>query len=83
MKNIQHIPLVNCNKILMPPLHIKLGLMKNFMKTMAKPCFNGFEFLCINFFKLSQAKLNEGIFVDLRIREVFKDPEFARVFLAM
>ena len=36
VKNIQHIPLVNPDKVLMPPLHIKLRLMKNFVKAMAK-----------------------------------------------
>ena len=37
MKNIQHISLVNPDKVLMPPLHTKLGLMKNFVKAMVKP----------------------------------------------
>ena len=36
VKNIQHTPLVNPDKVLMPPLHIKLRLMKNFVKAMAK-----------------------------------------------
>ena len=52
VKNIQHTPLVNPDKVLMPPLHIKLGLMKNFVKAMAKQNSNGFKFL----FKVSQAK---------------------------
>ena len=30
----QHIPLVTSEKVLMPPLHIKLGLKKNFVKPM-------------------------------------------------
>ena len=29
-------PLVDMNKVLLPPLHIKLGLMKNFMKALHK-----------------------------------------------
>ena len=49
IKIIQHIPLVNFNKVLMPLLYIKLGLMKKFVKAMAKHCLNGFEFLCKNF----------------------------------
>jgi len=32
--NIQHPALVEVGKILLPPLHIKLGLMKNFVKAM-------------------------------------------------
>ena len=78
MKNIQHTPLVNPNKVLIPPLHIKLGLMKNFVKAMAKQNSNGFELFCKKFLKLSQAKLKEGIFVGPQIREVFEDPEFEK-----
>ena len=80
MKNIQRIPFVNPNKVLMPPLHIKLGLMKNFVKAMAKHRSNSFEFVCKNFPKLSQAKLKEGIFFGPRIRKVFQDPEFKKNF---
>ena len=56
----------------MPPLHIKLGLIKNFVKAMAKHRLNGFEFLCKKFPKLSQAKLKEGIFVGSQIRIVLE-----------
>ena len=31
--NVQHQPLVSCAHVLLPPLHIKLGLIKNFVKT--------------------------------------------------
>ena len=65
MKNIQHIP------YLMPPLHIKLGLIKNFVKAIAKHCSNGFEFLCKKFPKLNQANLKEGIFVGPQIQRIF------------
>ena len=57
----------------MPPLHIKLELMKNFVKTMAKQNSNSFEFLFKKFLKLSQAKLKEGIFVSPQIRELLED----------
>ena len=73
MKNIQHIPLVNLDKVLM---HIKLELMKNFVKAMAKHHLNDFEFLCKKFSQLSQAKLKEEIFVGSQIWKVFEDPEF-------
>ena len=53
IKNIQLIPLVNPNKVLMSPLHIKLGLMKNFVKAIAKHCLHGFKFHCKKFSKLS------------------------------
>ena len=72
MKNIQHVLLVTSDKIVMPPLNIKLGLIKNFMKAMAKHCSNNCGFFCKNFPKLSQANLKEGIFVGPQIPKVFK-----------
>ena len=63
VKNIQHIPLVNPDKVLMPPLHIILGLMKNFVKAMAKQNSNDFEFLCKKFPKLSQVEKKESLLV--------------------
>ena len=55
-------PLVDMNKVLLPPLHIKLGLMKNFVKALLK---NGaaFQHLSTVFPGFSAAKLKEGIFV--------------------
>ena len=35
-KNVQHPPLVDGKKILLPPLNIKMGLMKNFVKALHK-----------------------------------------------
>ena len=57
-------PLVDMNKVLPPPIHIKLGLMKNFVK--ALHVFPGH----------SAAKLKEGIFLGPQIREVLKDTDF-------
>ena len=53
---------MDMNKVLLPPLHIKLGLMKNFVKALHK---NGaaFQHLFTVFPGLSAAKLEEGIFV--------------------
>ena len=62
-------PLVPVSVILLPPLHIKLGLVKNFIKAMVKKkkrdAKNGdfndtMEFLATVFPKLSAAKLDEG-----------------------
>ena len=63
-------PLVDMNKVLLLPLHIKLGLMKNFMKALHK---NGaaFQHLSTVF-----PGLKEGIFVRPQIREVLKDTDF-------
>ena len=64
-------PLVNMNKVLLPPLHIKLGLMKNFVKGLHK---NGAAFQHLSTVFL--VKLKEGIFVGPQIREVLKDTDF-------
>ena len=54
---MQHPALAEWYKIMLPPLHIKLGLMKNFVKAM--PAFN---YLAEKFPRLSEAKIKEGIF---------------------
>ena len=68
-------PLVDMNKVLLPPLRIKLGLMKNFVKALHE---NGaaFQHLSTVFPGLSAAKLKGGIFVGPQIREVLKDTDF-------
>jgi hypothetical protein len=77
IKNIIHQPLVDSQKIIMPPLHIKLGLMKQFVKALPKDgaCFN---YLCLKFPALSQEKLKEGIFIGPQINNLFKDQEFEK-----
>ena len=65
-------PLVD---MLLPPLHIKLGLMKNFVKALHKNTA-AFQHLSTVFPCLSAAKLKEGIFVGPQIREVLKDTDF-------
>ena len=66
---------MDMNKVLLPPLHIKLGLMKNFVKALHK---NGaaFQHISTVFSGLRAAKLKEGIFVGPQIREVLKDTDF-------
>ena len=73
--NLKENPLVDMNKVLLPPLHIKLGLMKNFVNALHK---NGaaFQHLSTVFPGLNAAKLKEGIFVGPQIREVMKDTDF-------
>ena len=72
-------PLVDMNKVHLPPLHNKLGLMKNSMKALHK---NGaaFQHLSTVFPGLSAANLKEGIFVGPQIREVLKDTDFEELF---
>ena len=59
-KQVQHPLLVESSKILLPPLHIKLGLMKNFVKAFDKTQ-SAFKYLCEKFPRLSEAKTKEGI----------------------
>lgn len=58
--NIFNPPLVTTEKILLPPLHIKLGVVKNFVKSLdihGEPL----NFLKTLFPKLSEAKIKEGM----------------------
>ena len=54
-KNIKNVPLVNREKVLLPPLHIKLGLTKQFVKALDKEgeCF---KYLCTKFPRLTYEK---------------------------
>ena len=74
-KNVVHMPLVESNKIVLPPLHIKLGLMKNFVKAMDRDG-PAFRYLSEKFHTLSEAKMKEGIFIGPQIRELLKDTKF-------
>ena len=70
-------PLVEREKIMLPPLHIKLGLIKQFVKAMDK---NGgcFKYLCRFFPELSLEKLKAGIFDGPQIRKLISDPNFTK-----
>ena len=57
------IPPVDPDKIFLPPLHIKLGLMTNFVKALGKTQSAGFQYLVEKFPKISAAKLKEDVFV--------------------
>lgn len=74
-KNVKNEPLVPSEKIILPPLHIKLGLIKNFVKALPrdKP---GFLFLKTKFPTLSEAKIKEGIFIGPDIKKLINDPAF-------
>jgi len=51
-------PLVPSEKIFLPHLHIKLGLMKNFVKNMAESG-RGFEYLVNKFPNVSESKIKK------------------------
>jgi hypothetical protein len=62
-------------KILLPPLHIKLGMVKQFVKALPKTG-NCFKDLCKKFPHLSKAKLKERIFVGPDIRKLMFGEDF-------
>jgi len=65
--------LVPANKVLLPPLHIRLGLVKQFIKALPTDgeCF---KYLCSKFPGLSGGKLKEEILVGPDIRKLVSDP---------
>ena len=73
VSSVHHILLVDPDKIFLPPLHTKLGLMKNFVKALGKTESAGFQYLVEKFPKISAAKLKEGVFVGPQNREVLKN----------
>ncbi|XP_034195319.2 uncharacterized protein LOC117611480 [Osmia lignaria lignaria] len=74
-KNIKHTNLVDPQNVYLPRLHIKLGIMKNFVKAMDKSG-PGFEYLKTKFPSISDAKIKEGIFVGPQIRNLMNDKNF-------
>jgi len=78
MKNVIHKPLLKQSKVLPPPLHIKLGLMENFVKALdvKGPAF---MYLCGKFPRLTYKKVKVGVFIGPQIRKLFKDQQFEAV----
>ena len=71
-KNVIAERLVPCDKIGLPPLQLKLGLMKQFVKELDKDgdCF---QYICKSFPSLSNGKLKAGIFDGPQIRQLMRD----------
>ena len=67
--------LVVREKIIIPTLHIKLGLMKQIVKILPVigDCFN---YICRAFLALTIEKLKAGIFDGPQVRTLIKDPCF-------
>ena len=59
-KNVVHPSLVNSDTIILPSLHIKLGLFKNFFKALGKNGA-GFHYLKEKFPRVSDSKIKEEI----------------------
>ena len=71
-KNIINEPLVSRDCIISPPLHIKLGLMKQIVEALDKhgDCFN---YIVKKFSGLSMEKMKGGIFDGPQIRKLIRD----------
>jgi hypothetical protein len=74
-KNIAWESLVDPQKVLLPLIHIKLGLMKQFVKALQRDR-NCFKYRCSKFPDLSEAKHKERIFVGPDIRKLILDKMF-------
>ena len=68
-RNVSQRPLVDPQQILLPPLYEKLGIVKNFVEAKDKNG-EGFRFLKRKFPKLSEAKIEEGVFQGPQIRQL-------------
>ena len=73
--NILHDPLVAKEKIVFPPLHIKLGLMKQFVKALNHEgeCF---KYILTALPSLSIEKIKAGVFDGPQIRQLINDDRF-------
>ena len=80
-KNVLRVPLVERDKVIMPPFHIKLGLMKNFVKALDNDS-DAFRYLRNKFPELSDAKVTEGVFIGPQIRKIIADSHFQELLSA-
>ena len=67
--------LIQKKLLLLPQLHIKLGLIKQFVKALPKEG-EQFKYLCDQFPGLFEQKLKEGVFVGHDIRKLMKYKNF-------
>ena len=65
-------------KIIHPPLHIKLGLFKQFVKAFNKKSLM-FQFLQKNSPNWSEAKIKEGVFVGPQIQKLILNTKFDEI----
>ena len=73
--NVLAPPLVEHSKVVFPPLHIKLGMMKQFVKALEKDG-DRFKYICMKFPGLIIKKLKAGTFDGPQIRKLMNDANF-------
>jgi hypothetical protein len=74
-KHVVSLPLILPEKKFLPPLHIKLGLMKNFVKGL-DITGRGLEYVRNKLANVSDGKIVEGIIIGPQIRELMQDRQF-------
>ena len=79
--NVTIEPLVDQNKMIFPPLYIKLGLMKQIVKAQNKEG-KFIKYLRTAFPSLSEETVKQGIFDGLQISKIMKDVHFAQTMVA-
>ena len=72
--NVVRQPLVEPAKVLLPPLHIKLGLVKQFMKALDHGGA-AFQEIRLLFPKLSETKVKGGIFTGPQVRKMLNSAQ--------
>jgi len=77
-KNVLKESLIPRFKVLLPPLHIKLGLIKQFVKAIKDKESEAFQYLYMKFPKVSEAKIKEGVFDGPQVRSLLKDEQFEK-----
>ncbi|XP_076326643.1 uncharacterized protein LOC143233815 isoform X1 [Tachypleus tridentatus] len=72
--NVRCKPLVDLQKVLFPPLYIKLGLMKQFVTALDKESA-AFKYLRDFFPELSEAKVKADVFIGPQIKKILECTE--------
>ena len=71
-KNVKYPPMIEPTRIIIPPLHVKLGLYKQLVKSLNESAKGYLPDL----FKLSDEKLKEGVFTGPDCRKLSSDEKF-------
>ena len=78
--NVQNRPLVPKEKVLLPPLHIKLGVFGQFLKALKlEEDTSIMKYLQKKFTSLSEAKTKESVFVGPQIRKLVVNDELSEM----
>ena len=78
-ENIINIPLVEPDISLLPPLHIKIGLIKIFIKLLVKKNLVDLNISFKLFLKISSQKMKESVFNRPQIREMLRLENFEQL----